>query len=211
MHALQIKAKLATGQFAGAQLATSATSKRRRKDALSTCGDDKRSQHFIPYGCRRCRSWPFWRHGLFAGAALFALQIVAILAAGLFAGAALFVSVVQRPVMERLPTNQALSYWRTNFDAARLMQIALALIGSAAAALAAAAGGGRVWWFAGGLLATVIPYTAVVIFPTIRRLNDDKLDPTSKEAKALLRRWYELHAFRTVVSVSAFGVMVAAR
>jgi uncharacterized membrane protein len=87
--------------------------------------------------------------------------------------------------------------------------VGLAIIGLATAALAAASGGGPAWLFAGGLLASVIPYTLLLILPTVRKLQDSKLDPTSKEAKALLSLWHRLHHFRTVVSIAAFGMMVA--
>src|SRR5262249_46771734 len=52
--------------------------------------------------------------------------------------------------------------------------------------------------------------TLIVIFPTNRRLENRRLDPTSAEAAHLLVRWGYLHAIRTALGLAAFLVMCAA-
>lgn len=54
----------------------------------------------------------------------------------------------------------------------------------------------------------VIPFTLVVILPTNKRLLDPGLDRSSAEAAALLARWGQLHAVRSVLSTVAFGLLV---
>jgi hypothetical protein len=53
-----------------------------------------------------------------------------------------------------------------------------------------------------------VPFTLLVILPTNRRLLAPTLDPDSLEAAALLRRWGQLHAVRTVLGGLAFGILL---
>jgi len=90
------------------------------------------------------------------------------------------------------------------------MQAPLALIGSISALIA--------WWFqridawlvGGSLFFLVVPFTLIVILPTNKQLESQKLDLRSEEAGRLLRRWGQLHAFRTIFSGIAFLVFLSA-
>ena len=77
---------------------------------------------------------------------------------------------------------------------------ALGLLSSIAAWLA----GATLWWLLGGvLLASVIPFTLIVILPTNKQLLSPSLDRRSNEAQRLLTRWNTLHAVRSVLSTLA--------
>jgi hypothetical protein len=54
----------------------------------------------------------------------------------------------------------------------------------------------------------VIPFTVLVILPTNKRLLDPGLDCRAAEATALLNRWGQLHAVRSVASAAAFGLLL---
>jgi uncharacterized membrane protein len=61
---------------------------------------------------------------------------------------------------------------------------------------------------AGLLLGSAIP-TLLVILPTNKRLLGPSLETSSAEAAALLRRWGQLHAFRTIAGLAAFVLLLA--
>lgn len=84
------------------------------------------------------------------------------------------------------------------------MQAALAAAGCLAAVGAWAQGRGTPVLVAGLLLGAVILFTLITILPTTKRLLDPALDRESAEAAALLGRWGNLHAVRTVASGVAF-------
>jgi hypothetical protein len=50
------------------------------------------------------------------------------------------------------------------------------------------------------MLASVIPFTLIVILPTNKQLLSQRLDRRSVEAERLLARWGTLHAVRSVLS-----------
>jgi hypothetical protein len=137
------------------------------------------------------------------------LAILATLATGLFAGAALYVSLVEHPARVDSGPAVAVRQFRPSYRRAAVMQVALALVGTAAA-LARFAGGGHRGWLVGGLLlVSLIPFTLVVIMPTNKQLLDESLDPQSADVPALLERWGRLHAVRSAASLAAFIIFLA--
>jgi len=58
------------------------------------------------------------------------------------------------------------------------------------------------------LLASVMPFTLMVILPTNKQLLDPVLDAGSERAAALLARWNRLHAVRSVLSAAGFTLML---
>jgi uncharacterized membrane protein len=65
------------------------------------------------------------------------------------------------------------------------------------------------WIAGGGLLALVIPFTLLVIFPTNRTLLDPATSGDLDLAGTLLARWNRLHAVRTALSLTALVVFLA--
>jgi uncharacterized membrane protein len=136
------------------------------------------------------------------------LELVATACAGLFAGAAIYITFVEHPARLECGPELAVTVFGPSYRRATVMQASLAAAGLVVACLAWAQEGRIPVLIGGILLGTVIPFTLVVIIPTNKRLQDPNLDRGSNEAAALLRRWGQLHAFRSIASSLAFGVLL---
>ena len=90
------------------------------------------------------------------------------------------------------------------------MQASLAIVGSLLALASWWIGKDVAWLLGGVLLFAVIPFTLVVIFPTNKELESDKLDVSSAQPERLLRRWGALHAVRSGLSLVAFVIFLFA-
>jgi uncharacterized membrane protein len=135
-------------------------------------------------------------------------ELLATLCAGLFAGAAIYITLVEHPARLECGTALAATEFGPSYRRATLMQASLAAVGLLAALVAWAQGRGVGVLIGGLLLGAVIPFTLVVILPTNKRLLDPGLDRGSAEAAVLLARWGRLHAVRSLVSASAFTVLL---
>jgi hypothetical protein len=136
------------------------------------------------------------------------LQFIATLATALFAGAAVYISVVEHPARLGLDTRAALLAWAPSYRRATWMQAPLVLVGCAAGVGAWAEGAAAVWAVAALLIGAAVPFTLLVIMPTNRALLAPGRDPDAAETRALLVRWGQLHALRTVLSLFAAALMV---
>jgi len=103
----------------------------------------------------------------------------------------------------------ALREFAPSYQRATILQVSLATGGFALGLTAA-------WqlhdpWVAVGavLLGASIPFTVIVIFPTNKQLLDPTLDSQSPRATSLLRLWNRLHAIRSLLSATAFGVLLS--
>src|SRR5215470_4437002 len=127
-------------------------------------------------------------------------EFISVLACALFTGAAVYVSLVEHPARMQCGLEVAATEFPPSYRRGTVMQVtsaALGLLSSLAAWLA----GATFWWLvAGVLLASVIPFTLIVILPTNKRLLSPALDRRSAEAEGLLARWGTLHAVRSVLS-----------
>jgi hypothetical protein len=135
------------------------------------------------------------------------LLFVATLCAGLFAGAALYVSLVEHPARLSCGTAVAVAEFGPSYRRGARLQSALASVCFVASLWAAFRGAGHLVFLAAILIATVVPFTLLVIMPTNDRLMDGSLNPGSPEASTLLARWGRLHAVRTVAGLAAFVVL----
>ena len=134
--------------------------------------------------------------------------ILSIACAGLFCGAALYVNFVEHPARMSCGPELALREFAPSYQRATIMQVSLA-IGGLALGLTAA------WrlhdsWVALGavLLGASLPFTLIVIFPTNKQLLDPTIDSRSPRVTSLFRRWNRLHATRSVLSATAFGILL---
>jgi hypothetical protein len=109
-------------------------------------------------------------------------EIVATFASGIFAGAAVYINLVEQPARLSCGAELAVTEWRPSYKRGTLMQVPLALIGSLSALASWWFDGGRAWLVGGLLLLLVIPFTLIVILPTNKRLESQKLDLQSEEA-----------------------------
>jgi hypothetical protein len=129
---------------------------------------------------------------------------VAAVCAGLFAGAAAYVSFVEHPARISCGPALALREFRPSYGRGTVMQVALALLGSAAGFLASAATADPRILAASILLLLPVPYTLLAVLPTNKRLLDPALEAAPARAEVLLRRWGRLHAVRTAAGLLAF-------
>jgi hypothetical protein len=132
-----------------------------------------------------------------------AFQFTATLCAGLFAGAALYINVAEHPARMGLETSIAAKQWAPSYKRATWMQAPLALVGFVAGVAAWLMDAGSGWLVAAVLIGAVVPFTFIAIMPTNHKLLAPGRDLGSSETRALLERWGELHAVRTVLSLLA--------
>jgi hypothetical protein len=59
------------------------------------------------------------------------------------------------------------------------------------------------WLYGAALIFSVIPYTAIAVLPTNKKLLAPGRDLRSAETRTLLAAWGRLHAVRSVLSVAA--------
>jgi hypothetical protein len=138
------------------------------------------------------------------------LQLLATLCTALFAGAAIYINLVEHPARMSLGAAAALAQWAPSYRRATVMQASLAVVGALAAVAAWMMGAG-VWWLAGGvLLAAVVPFTLIVIFPTNKRLLDPGSARDLDGVSVLLGRWNALHGVRSLLSLAALVIFLIA-
>ena len=136
------------------------------------------------------------------------LLILSTACAGLFCGAALYVNFVEHPARMSCGPELALREFAPSYQRGTIMQVSLA-IGGLALGLTAA-------WrlhdprvaIGAVLLGASVPFTLIVVFPTNKQLLDPTLDSQSHRTTSLLRRWNRLHAIRSLLSATAFGVLL---
>ena len=127
--------------------------------------------------------------------------LTAAAAAGLFAGASIYINLVEHPARMQTGVRSALAEFAPSYHRATVTQVALALAGFVSALVAWRARSDARWLLGGGLLVAVIPFTAVAILPTNKRLLDPATASDPERAAALLTRWGWLHAVRSVLSL----------
>ena len=136
-------------------------------------------------------------------------EILAFIFTGLFAGAALYVSLVEHPARMSLTLGAALAEFRPSYRRAAQMQVILSLVGAAAAVGAYFLGQGISTLVAGIVLATVIPYTLIVVKPINQQLLDETRTAQTEDTQVLLEKWGSLHMVRTVASLLALVILAA--
>jgi len=136
------------------------------------------------------------------------IQFIAVLATTLFAGAAIYINLVEHPARMSCSTEIAMAVWAPSYRRATVMQASLAIAGSLAGLAAWMLGGGLMWLVAALFILAVVPVTFIIIFPTNKQLLAPGRDPGSPETRKLLIRWGQLHAIRSVLSLSAAVIFV---
>jgi hypothetical protein len=132
----------------------------------------------------------------------------ATLCAGIFCGAAVYINLVEHPARVACGTEVAVRQFAPSYKRATVMQVSLVI-------------GGLLFGLTGAwqlrdplaalgaiLLAIVVPFTLIGIFPTNKQLLDPTLDARSERAAALLARWNRLHAVRSALSAAGFTLML---
>lgn len=136
-------------------------------------------------------------------------EIVSFVFTGLFAGAALYVSLVEHPARMANTLGIALAEFRPSYKRASVMQVTLATLGVAGAVGAYFLGRGVSTLVAGIVLATVVPYTLIVIMPVTRQLLDETRTARTDDTEVLLEKWGKLHNVRTIAGLLALAILAA--
>jgi hypothetical protein len=136
-------------------------------------------------------------------------EILAVIFTGLFAGAALYVSLVEHPARMSSTLGVALAEFRPSYRRAAVMQVILAVGGVAGAVAAYFLGRGVSTLVAGIVLATVVPWTLIVILPINRQLLDETRTAATPDTDVLFKKWARLHNVRTVASLLALVILAA--
>jgi hypothetical protein len=135
---------------------------------------------------------------------------LATLACSLFAGAAVYITLVEHPARLSCGTEIAARQWAPSYKRATVMQVLLATAATLAGLVAWLAGGGAAWLIGALAIASVVPFTLVVVLPTNTRLLEPGRDLGSAETRQLLEAWGRLHAVRSLLSVVATLVFLYA-
>ncbi|KAK5577107.1 hypothetical protein RB653_002045 [Dictyostelium firmibasis] len=161
------------------------------------------------------------------------LKGVALVSGAMFAGISIYIQRVEHPARSTLPTEFAISEWRESFKKAAPLQATLAAIsglsslltfGSIARASCKTINraiikatedsvrhcchcNGLGWLLSGGLMISIIPFTLLALKPINAKLQSKELDTFSNDTRQLLAQWGELHAVRSVLSLTAVTIM----
>ena len=134
--------------------------------------------------------------------------LLALVVAALFAGAALYINVAEQPARLMLDDRALLAQWKPAYARGFTMQATLAVVGFLL-------GVGAWWttrevmWLAGAVvLLANWPYTLLIIMPVNHKLNAIELDRAGPESRALILRWGNLHARRTMLGFIATGLFL---
>lgn len=136
------------------------------------------------------------------------MELVAVLACTLFTGASVYINLVEHPARMSCGPEIAVRQWAPSYKRATVMQVSLALLATAAGVIRGFLGTEVIWYVAAALIFSVIPFTAVVVLPTNGRLLDANRDLVEKQH--LLEKWGRLHAVRSVLSLAASVLFIAA-
>jgi len=135
-------------------------------------------------------------------------ELIAALSSGLFAGASLYINLVEHPARMQAGTRVALAEFAPSYKRATVTQVSLAIAGYLNALVAWRSRSDARWLLGGGLLVSVVPFTALAILPTNKKLLDPETANDLELAEGLLTRWGRLHAVRSVLSLASLLTFV---
>ena len=130
-------------------------------------------------------------------------ELIATLSSGLFTGASIYINLVEHPARMQTGIRPALTEFAPSYHRATVTQVSLAVAGFLSALIAWRSRSDVRWLIGGGLLVSVVPFTALVILPTNKRLLDPATANDLDLAEKLLTRWGRLHAVRSVLSLAS--------
>jgi uncharacterized membrane protein len=130
-------------------------------------------------------------------------ELIATLSSGLFTGASIYINLVEHPARMQTGIRPALAQFAPSYHRATVTQVSLAVAGFLSTLIAWRFRSDVRWLIGGGLLVSVVPFTALVILPTNKKLLDPATANDLDLAEKLLTRWGRLHAVRSVLSLAS--------
>lgn len=137
------------------------------------------------------------------GTATALAELIATLSSSLFTGASVYINLVEHPARMQTGIRPALTEFAPSYQRATVTQVSLAIAGFLGALVAWRSRSDARWLIGGGLLVSVIPFTALAILPTNKKLLDPETAKDLALAEKLLNRWGKLHAVRSVLSLAS--------
>jgi uncharacterized membrane protein len=132
------------------------------------------------------------------------LDLLAALSSGLFTGAACYIYFVEHPARMEMGPAIGVPEFVASYKRAAIMQPVLAFLGFLGGSAAWFTGAGA-WWLLGGLImASLFPFTIIMMLPINKELNNPSLDQESPRAAELLTQWGNLHRLRALAGLVAF-------
>ena len=151
----------------------------------------------------------FTRDAFGLGRILTALaELIATLSSGLFAGASVYINLVEHPARMQTGIRPALAEFAPSYKRATVTQVSLAVAGFLSALTVWRSRSDARWLIGGGLLVSVVPFTALVVLPTNKKLLDPETANDPDLAEKLLTRWGRLHAVRSVLSLASLSTFL---
>src|SRR5687767_10503271 len=99
------------------------------------------------------------------------IDLVGIIACSFFAGASIYISLVEHPARMSCSTEVAATQWAPSYKRATVMQVTLAVLAGVVGIVRWWQGAGGTWLAGSLLILSVIPYTAIVVLPTNKKLQ----------------------------------------
>src|ERR687893_3077785 len=130
-------------------------------------------------------------------------ELLATLSSGLFAGASVYINLVEHPARMQAGTHVALAEFAPSYHRATVTQVSLAGLGFLSALVTWRLRSDSRWLVGGGLLVSVVPFTALAILPTNKRLLDPQTVNDLELAEILLTRWGRLHAVSSALGLAS--------
>lgn len=134
--------------------------------------------------------------------------LLALIVAALFAGAALYINLAEQPARLALDDQALLAQWKPAYARGLTMQASLAVVGFLLGVAAWWRTGESLWVAGAVVLVANWPYTMLIIMPVNRRLNAIEPDSAGPESRALIVRWGQLHARRTMLGFLATALFL---
>ncbi len=130
---------------------------------------------------------------------------LSLVVAALFAGAAIYISWAEQPARLHLDDQALLTEWKPSYARGFTMQASLAAIGFVLGVLEWIVTNNYLWLLGAVALVANWPFTLFVIKPVNEELNAIPNGAAGAHSRALILRWGQLHAVRSLLGALATG------
>lgn len=138
------------------------------------------------------------------------IGLLALVTASIFFGAASYINIAEHPARLGLETSETLKQWGPSYKRGFAMQATLAVVSGLLGLVAWWHSGDWLWAVGAALIIANWPYTMILIMPVNLHLEATRSEDVTDETRALLIRWGQLHAVRSVLGALATLVYLLA-